>query len=160
MLPAFRPTPTCTRFQTSIEMPCIKCGTQMRLALRAAGTKLRFADLPMHPLQLRREFLEGDVDRDRSNSASPARTIRFCTRRVAAFVLPADLLSALFVPRLFLPAFIANDALIIAIRRGGLRLWHALLAAMFAALILRTFQIIFPGHCDHFHFPTSVVELV
>jgi hypothetical protein len=33
MLQAFRPTPTCTRFQTSIEMPCIKCGTQMRLAL-------------------------------------------------------------------------------------------------------------------------------
>lgn len=28
-----RPTPTCTRFQTSIEMPCIKCGEQMRLAL-------------------------------------------------------------------------------------------------------------------------------
>ena len=32
MLQAFRPTPTCTRFQTSIEMPCIKCGVQMRLA--------------------------------------------------------------------------------------------------------------------------------
>jgi hypothetical protein len=27
-----RPTPTCTRFQTTIEMPCIKCGIQMRLA--------------------------------------------------------------------------------------------------------------------------------
>jgi hypothetical protein len=33
MLPSFRPTPTCTRFQTSIQMPCMKCGTQMRLAL-------------------------------------------------------------------------------------------------------------------------------
>jgi hypothetical protein len=32
MLQTFRPTPTCTRFQTSIEMPCIKCGEQMRLA--------------------------------------------------------------------------------------------------------------------------------
>jgi hypothetical protein len=33
MLQTLRPTPTCTRFQTSIEMPCIKCGEQMRLAL-------------------------------------------------------------------------------------------------------------------------------
>jgi hypothetical protein len=33
MLQIPRPTPTCTRFQTSIEMPCIKCGAQMRLAL-------------------------------------------------------------------------------------------------------------------------------
>jgi hypothetical protein len=33
MLPIPRPTPTCTRFQTSIEMPCIKCGEQMRLTL-------------------------------------------------------------------------------------------------------------------------------
>jgi hypothetical protein len=32
MLPTFRPTPTCTRFKTTIEMPCMKCGTQMRLA--------------------------------------------------------------------------------------------------------------------------------
>jgi hypothetical protein len=33
MLQTFRPTPTCTRFQTSIEMPCMKCGEQMRLAM-------------------------------------------------------------------------------------------------------------------------------
>jgi hypothetical protein len=33
MLPTFRPTPTCTRFQATIEMPCLKCGVQMRLAL-------------------------------------------------------------------------------------------------------------------------------
>ena len=33
MLHTFRPTPTCTRFQTTIEMPCIKCGLPMRLAL-------------------------------------------------------------------------------------------------------------------------------
>ena len=32
MLPTFRPTPTCTRFQATIEMPCMKCGVQMRLA--------------------------------------------------------------------------------------------------------------------------------
>lgn len=32
MLQTLRPTPTCTRFQTSIEMPCMKCGAQMRLA--------------------------------------------------------------------------------------------------------------------------------
>jgi hypothetical protein len=33
MLPTFRPTPTCTRFQATIEMPCMTCGVQMRLAL-------------------------------------------------------------------------------------------------------------------------------
>ena len=33
MLPTFRPTPTCTRFQATIEMPCLQCGAQMRLAL-------------------------------------------------------------------------------------------------------------------------------
>ena len=33
MLPTYRPTPTCTRFKPTIEMPCLKCGVQMRLAL-------------------------------------------------------------------------------------------------------------------------------
>ena len=33
MLPTFRPTPTCTRFPATIEMPCMTCGVQMRLAL-------------------------------------------------------------------------------------------------------------------------------
>ena len=33
MLQIPRPTPTCAHVQTSIEMPCIKCGIQMRLAL-------------------------------------------------------------------------------------------------------------------------------
>jgi len=33
MLQIPRPTPTCTRFKTTIEMPCIKCGGGMRLAL-------------------------------------------------------------------------------------------------------------------------------
>jgi DNA-directed RNA polymerase subunit RPC12/RpoP len=28
-----RATPTCTRLQTSMEMPCLKCGRQMRLVL-------------------------------------------------------------------------------------------------------------------------------
>jgi len=28
-----RPTPTCTRFQPTIEMACSKCGSQMRLVL-------------------------------------------------------------------------------------------------------------------------------
>jgi hypothetical protein len=32
MLQIPRPTPTCTRFQAPIEMPCIKCGVRMRLA--------------------------------------------------------------------------------------------------------------------------------
>ena len=32
MLQIPRPTPTCTRFETTIEMPCIKCGERMRLA--------------------------------------------------------------------------------------------------------------------------------
>jgi hypothetical protein len=33
MLRPLRPTPTCTRFQPTVEMPCIKCGKPMRLAL-------------------------------------------------------------------------------------------------------------------------------
>jgi hypothetical protein len=33
MLQPPRPTPTCTRFKASVEMPCIKCGKPMRLAL-------------------------------------------------------------------------------------------------------------------------------
>jgi len=33
MLNTPRPTPTCTRFQTTIELPCIKCGEPMKLML-------------------------------------------------------------------------------------------------------------------------------
>jgi hypothetical protein len=33
MLQTPRPTPTCTRFRTTVEMPCIKCGALMRLAV-------------------------------------------------------------------------------------------------------------------------------
>ena len=37
MLRPLRPTPTCTRFQPTVEMPCIKCGEPMRLALIEPG---------------------------------------------------------------------------------------------------------------------------
>ena len=33
MLNIPRPTPTCTRFQTTTEMSCIKCNDRMRLLL-------------------------------------------------------------------------------------------------------------------------------
>ena len=33
MLDLPRPTPTCTRFQTSTEMSCIRCSQQMKLML-------------------------------------------------------------------------------------------------------------------------------
>ena len=33
MLDFPRPTPTCTRFQTSAEMGCIKCNERMKLVL-------------------------------------------------------------------------------------------------------------------------------
>jgi hypothetical protein len=33
MPPIPRPTPTCTRFQATVDMPCINCGGQMRLTL-------------------------------------------------------------------------------------------------------------------------------
>jgi hypothetical protein len=69
----------------------------------------------------------------------------------------ADLLSPLLVPRLLLSSLIAHDALIRSLspprvrsRCGSwLRLRHTLLAAMLAALILHTFQIVFSGHRDH-----------
>ena len=73
-------------------------------------------------------------------------------RRVAASILSADMLGAFLVTRLFLSP-LTHDALIMAMRRLGFRPWHAFLAAMFAALILHAFQIIFPGHCDHLVLP-------
>src|SRR5205823_10931909 len=33
MLSTPRPTPTCTRFHTTVEMPCMKCAEPMRLAM-------------------------------------------------------------------------------------------------------------------------------
>jgi hypothetical protein len=66
-----------------------------------------------------------------------------------------DLLSALLVARLLLSLLVAHNALIRTAARFWLGLWHALLAAMFAALILHAFQIVFPGHRDRtsFHQP-------
>ena len=52
-----------------------------------------------------------------------------------------DLLGSRLVSRLLLSFFIAHDALVGTVRWPGLRLWHALLAAVFAALILHTFAI-------------------
>jgi hypothetical protein len=73
-----------------------------------------------------------------------------------ARIRPADLLGARFVPRLLLSTLIAHDALVGSMARpccrswfrSWLGLWHTLLAAMFAALILHTFQIVFSGHRD------------
>jgi hypothetical protein len=69
----------------------------------------------------------------------------------------ADLLSPRLVTRLLLSPFIAHDALIgsmatpwlTACYRPWLRLRHALPAAMLAASILHTFQIVFSRHRDH-----------
>jgi hypothetical protein len=73
----------------------------------------------------------------------------------------ARLLSTLLVERLLLSPLIAHDALIRSIPtppirpccgswlRSWLRLRHTLLATMLAALILRTFQVVFSGHRDH-----------
>jgi len=66
----------------------------------------------------------------------------------------AHLLSPLLVAWLLLSPLIAHDALIGSMAaprltpswRLGLRLRHALLAAMLAALILHTFQIVFLRH--------------
>src|SRR5436853_78644 len=40
MLQTFRPTPTCTRFQTSIEMPCIQSGQKIDIAAADPLTRL------------------------------------------------------------------------------------------------------------------------
>jgi hypothetical protein len=37
MLQIPRPTPTCTRFKSTTEMPCLRCGQPMRLALLEPG---------------------------------------------------------------------------------------------------------------------------
>jgi hypothetical protein len=46
-------------------------------------------------------------------------------------------------------AFVTHDALILVAGGSRFRLWHAFLAAMFAALIRHTFQIVLLWHCDH-----------
>ena len=63
-----------------------------------------------------------------------------------------NLLGTRLVPRLLLSFFIAHDTLVGTVRRLGLGPWHAFLAAVFAALILRTFQIVLSGHCDQILF--------
>ncbi len=57
-----------------------------------------------------------------------------------------NLLGTRFVSRLLLSFLIAHDTLVGTVRRPGLRLRHALLTTMFAALILNTFQIVFSRH--------------
>jgi hypothetical protein len=57
-----------------------------------------------------------------------------------------NLLGARFVSRLLLSPLIADDTLIGTLRRLWLRPWHALLTAMFAALILQTFEVVFFWH--------------
>jgi hypothetical protein len=86
-------------------------------------------------------------------------------------ICSADLLSSLLVPRLLLSPLITHVALIgsiAALRLTScctpwLRLRHALLAAMLAALILCTFQIVFSGRsstpCFHCVFPTSGLKI-
>jgi hypothetical protein len=54
--------------------------------------------------------------------------------------------------RLFLSPRVAQDALITSPGWTRLGFRHALLAAMFAALILRTFQIVFLRHRDQILF--------
>jgi hypothetical protein len=55
----------------------------------------------------------------------------------------AGLPGALFVLRLLLSLFVAYDPLIRSMGRFGPRLRHPLLAAVFTALILHAFQIVF-----------------
>jgi hypothetical protein len=55
---------------------------------------------------------------------------------------------ALLVSRLLLSPLVTHDTLIVCSGRTRLGPWHAFLAAMFAASILRAFQIVFPRHSD------------
>jgi hypothetical protein len=52
------------------------------------------------------------------------------------------------VPRLLLALLIEHDTLIRTMGRLGLSFRDALLAAMFSALILHSFQVVFFGHRD------------
>jgi hypothetical protein len=56
-------------------------------------------------------------------------------RGIVPIIFAADLLRSFFIPRLFLPALVAHDALI---GRGERMPWHSRLPAMLAALVLRT----------------------
>jgi hypothetical protein len=74
-------------------------------------------------------------------------------------IRPVGLLSTRLVARLLLSLLVAHNALIGTVRRLGLGLWHALLTAMFAALILYTFQIVFLGHAIGPCFISQVAEV-
>jgi hypothetical protein len=70
------------------------------------------------------------------------------------------MLRPFLVARLFLSTLIAQDALIMGTGRRQLRLWHALLAAMLAAMISYAFQIVSFWHRDQTSFsrtPTCVL---
>jgi hypothetical protein len=56
-------------------------------------------------------------------------------RGIVSPVFAADLLCSFFIPRLFLAALIAHNALI---GRAGRVLWHSRLPAILASLVLRT----------------------
>ena len=59
MLQTPRPTPTCTRFQTSIEMPCIKCGERMRLAsIEPQGQNFDLVTYRCTPCDCEESFLQ------------------------------------------------------------------------------------------------------
>jgi hypothetical protein len=65
-------------------------------------------------------------------------------------------LVAPFIAWLLLPLLIPYGVLIGTVRRFGLRFRHALLAAMLAAAVQHTFEVVFFGHrdqplsCEHF----------
>src|SRR5882757_3323754 len=63
------------------------------------------------------------------------RILRSLARRVAAAIDPAHALRAFLVLRLFLPALVANDALVGFAGARRMRLWHAGLNTVLAALI-------------------------
>jgi hypothetical protein len=67
-----------------------------------------------------------------------------------------NLLGARFVSGLLFSPLIADDPLIGTTLRLRLRLWHAFLPAMFAALILQTFKVVFFWHRNP-TLPSSVV---
>jgi hypothetical protein len=60
--------------------------------------------------------------------------------------MAARLLRPGFITRLFLTMLITDNALILRGVGARLRSRHTLLSAVLAALVLRTFQIVFLGH--------------
>jgi hypothetical protein len=59
MLQIPRPTPTCTRFQTTVEIPCINCGMQMRLAMiEPQGRNFHLVTYRCNPCVTEESFLQ------------------------------------------------------------------------------------------------------